>query len=91
MPKFNLAAFCYLIHCLCNLYPASVTSWIRTPTRNRAVGGHPKSKHLVGAAVDVALDDPQQKPAFVRACKALGLQAIDEGDHIHVEYDDAPV
>lgn len=67
-------------------YDFSVTSWWRSVKRNRAVGGHPKSKHLRGLAVDVVLDSPAaDKEGFVTDCVGLGLKAIDEGDHIHVQ------
>lgn len=36
--------------------PVTINSGYRCPTRNRAVGGAKGSQHLVGGAVDVAVD-----------------------------------
>ena len=67
-------------------HPGSVTSWIRSVKRNRAVGGSPNSKHLVGMAVDVVLDDPSEDIA--QTCNRLHLRCFNEGDHVHVEKGD---
>ena len=63
----------------------SVTSWIRSAARNHAVGGVANSRHLDGTAVDVVLDAGQDKTAFLKASSSLGLIAIDDGDHLHVQ------
>lgn len=81
--------FLAAVFTLCTIHGGSVTSWIRTPTRNRMIGGSPQSFHLAGYAVDVVLDNKGEAPGLLRDCKALGLQAIDEGDHIHIEADNA--
>jgi hypothetical protein len=61
-----------------------MTSGLRTPERNAAVGGKPNSQHLRGTAGDYVV--PQaQKAAFMQQVEAAGLQAIDEGDHVHVQ------
>jgi uncharacterized protein YcbK (DUF882 family) len=65
--------------------PFSVTSWLRSPARNRAVGGVPTSRHLDGAAVDVVLDRPEDREVLRRFANRLGLQVLDEGDHLHLE------
>lgn len=66
-------------------HSASITSWYRTQNRNRAVGGHPQSKHLQGLAVDLVPDDTSSKHAIIADASAAGLLAIDEGDHIHIQ------
>lgn len=33
--------------------PLNVSSWYRTQTFNRKVGGHPRSEHLIGCATDI--------------------------------------
>ena len=63
----------------------SVTSWIRSEIRNKEVGGLATSYHLLGLAVDVVLDSPADKAGFIKDAKRLGLDVIDEGDHVHVE------
>jgi len=73
------------IRCLALLFELSVTSWIRSKSRNAAVGGAANSRHLLGLAVDVVLDDPGARVFFESHAKTLGLQVIDEGDHLHVQ------
>jgi hypothetical protein len=63
----------------------SVTSWIRSPVRNVAVGGVADSRHLHGLAVDCVLDEEKDRGEFKKAAAALGLQVIEEGDHIHLQ------
>ena len=63
----------------------SVTSWGRTAKRNKAVGGHPASRHLRWLAVDVVLDNAKDKPFFLKVITEAGLSFLDEGDHIHVQ------
>lgn len=61
-----------------------MTSGLRTPERNAAVGGKSNSQHLRGTAGDYVV--PQdQKAGFMQQVEAAGLQAIDEGDHVHVQ------
>ena len=68
-------------------FPFSVTSWMRTPKRNAMVGGHPSSKHMLGTGLDVVLDDtgPVARDAFVAEARKLGLVAVVEDDHIHIQ------
>lgn len=68
-------------------YPSSITSWIRSEHHNADVGGSPHSYHLEGLAADCVLDKLTRAPAFIAEARALGLQAVNEGDHIHVELD----
>ena len=63
------------------IQPTSVT---RTPERNRQVGGVANSYHLTGQAADFVV--PQaQKAQFIQDARQNGYEAIDEGDHIHIE------
>lgn len=62
----------------------TMTSGMRTAERNQQVGGAGNSQHLTGTAADYAVP-PQLKPAFISRAKQLGYQAIDEGDHIHLQ------
>jgi uncharacterized protein YcbK (DUF882 family) len=77
--------FCEHIRTLCRLHDASVTSWFRTSKRNAAKGGKPRSKHRDGFATDLVPDDPTEKPALVTHARQLGLTAVDEDDHVHVQ------
>lgn len=61
-----------------------VSSLRRTPERNAAVGGTNRSFHLSGEAGDFVVPDAQ-KATFIANARAKGYQAIDEGDHVHVE------
>lgn len=67
------------------LHPISVTSWFRTRAHNTAVGGVPNSKHLLGLAVDVVLDTSGYREQLMVDAGRLGLWALDEGDHIHLQ------
>jgi hypothetical protein len=73
------------IRCLGLLFDFSITSWIRSKKRNAQIGGVIDSRHLLGLAVDCVLDDGMEKPEFIKHCVNLGLQPIEEGDHIHVQ------
>jgi len=73
------------IRCLGLLCNFSVTSWIRSPNHNAALGGVPTSRHLMGLAVDVVFDNPADAPGFQEAALTLGLQVLFEGDHLHVQ------
>lgn len=85
MPVSGFTDFAHAVEFLCVQFGASVTSWHRSAKRNAKVGGHPNSKHLVGLAVDVVLDDPANHGELLAACSRMGLKAIDEGDHIHIQ------
>lgn len=87
MHPMNVACFAFLVYTLCTMYSASVTSWIRTPARNAKVGGGINSRHLLGMGCDCVLDDRANTAAFTAAARAIGLQVADEGDHIHIEFD----
>ncbi|MHC1678440.1 D-Ala-D-Ala carboxypeptidase family metallohydrolase [Stenotrophomonas maltophilia] len=66
-------------------FPAvTMTSGVRSAERNTQVGGQPNSQHLNGTAADYAVP-ANQKPAFISRARQLGYQAIDEGDHIHLQ------
>lgn len=62
----------------------AMTSGVRSAERNAQVGGQPNSQHLNGTAADYAVPS-NQKPAFISRARQLGYQAIDEGDHIHLQ------
>jgi Peptidase M15 len=61
---------------------SAVTSWWRSRSRNSSVGGAIYSQHLLGFALDLVTPRPT---ALVKSLNAVGLVAIDEGDHVHVQ------
>ena len=81
------ADFADCLRAYCSWSRGSVTSWIRSPERNRQVGGHADSSHLLGLGADVAYG-PNPRPALATARKRarkLGLRLIREGDHDHLQ------
>jgi hypothetical protein len=61
----------------------TLTSWYRDEARNAAVGGVPRSLHLVGLAIDY-VPRRGEWSADSAALKAAGLRVLNEGDHLHV-------
>jgi len=85
--KFN-SIFCHSVFLYCQSVNGSVTSWIRTPKRNSAVGGVFRSLHLSAEAMDVVVDDPLAPSPDERHTLAatLGLRLLIEEDHDHLEF-----
>lgn len=81
----TVSDFAGKIELLASIFPLSVTSWFRSKKRNTAIGGHPRSSHLFGLAVDVVIENPEDKKYFLKTVEALGLGFLDEGDHIHIQ------
>lgn len=79
------AYFLAIIDQICRRYAGSITSWIRSTERNKLVGGHPHSQHLTGTAVDIVLDDKNKQQEVIRMATQLGLVAMLEEDHIHIQ------
>ena len=63
----------------------SATSWGRTEKHNREVGGVEGSNHLVWLGMDVVLDKMERNMEFERDADRLGLHALFEGDHYHLQ------
>ncbi len=62
------------------------TSWYRDPTHNRSVGStEPDSQHLLGLGIDVS-GSRYQLSQFADDAREAGLIAVDEGDHVHVQF-----
>ena len=62
-----------------------LSSWYRDAETNRRVGGHPRSQHLLGLALDV-VGDRIELLAFLEQVRLVGLIGIDEESHVHVQY-----
>lgn len=66
-----------------------VTSTLRTPEHNKAVGGVPNSYHVRGQAIDIArkrgVTHKQIEAAYRRAGYNI-VESLDEGDHSHFAF-----
>ena len=66
-----------------------VTSTLRSPAHNRAVGGVANSYHLRGRAIDIArrrgVSHSQIAAAYRNAGYSLA-ESLDEGDHSHFAF-----
>ena|SRR5690554_4314680 len=68
--------------------PFVINSGIRTPERNRAVGGSETSSHLTGHAVDIRCPDVRFRFLALRALIDAGAERIGIGrTFIHVDTD----
>lgn len=70
-----------------------VTSGFRSPERNRAVGGKPRSYHLTGRAIDVVssrarLEDAARTASAQRvSARCTGPEeVVMEDDHLHLAW-----
>lgn len=65
----------------------TVTSTMRSASRNKAVGGKANSYHLSGQARDSVPPPGMSMNDYYRRLVALNpnLDVINEGDHIHME------
>lgn len=56
--------------------PIKITSGFRCAKHNADVGGEPDSMHLKGRAADIAMDDANERYAFVKLAINLGFYGI---------------
>ena len=84
-----ISDFIQKVFALCIEFDGSVTSWGRTPERNRLVGGHLASFHKNWLAIDVILDDMGDNNVrhFIEKAVRMGIRAIDEREkgHLHLQ------
>ena len=64
---------------------ATISSRARSKERNAAAGGVDSSWHRYRQAFDLAGVKPADKPKLIQWGRQLGLEVIDEGDHLHFE------
>lgn len=70
---------------LAEAFPGTVISSLqRSPKHNAEVGGVPNSQHISGTAGDFVVP-ADMRDSFKATARAKGLEAIDEGDHVHLE------
>ena len=67
--------------------PLIVRSGYRSPSHNRAVGGAPASKHMLGTAFDIAMSnhDPAAFEAAARAVGFLGFGYYPRSGFMHID------
>jgi len=67
--------------------PLIVRSGYRSPSHNRAVGGAPASKHILGTAFDIAMSnhDPVAFEAAARAVGFLGFGYYPRSGFMHID------
>jgi hypothetical protein len=71
-----------------------VTSTLRSPERNRRVGGVPNSWHLRGRAIDVVRSREVSHAALASELRRRGFhlsESLDEGDHSHFAFSDGKI
>lgn len=83
----RVAAFAIACARIFAKYPYSATSWWRDPAHNRAVKGLADSFHLEGLGLDLVPANARHRPGILIMARQLGLDAVDEGDHVHLELD----
>lgn len=66
---------------------ASITSWWRSSSDNRRVGGSTRSQHLLGLALDLVPGRSGLSMAGLEArVRRVGFGfTLNEGDHVHVQ------
>ena len=63
----------------------SVQSWGRSRRHNADEKGLVDSFHLTWTGADGVLDPGEDLIAFTLRANQLGVQVVDEGDHLHLE------
>ena len=58
--------------------PFTVTSWWRSASKNREVGGHPDSQHLVGMAIDATKGSAD-------VLRRAGFTVVEYRNHVHAQ------
>lgn len=87
----NTAYNMEIVRAILERKPITITSWIRVPAVNTAVGGAPGSEHLLGAAVDFkcpSFGSPEQIcRALLQCAHILNYnQLILESTWVHISF-----
>lgn len=89
-PQFwnrELRLFVLIMVSLLRFFPGvEISSWFRTEPQNIAVGGVPGSLHLRGLAMDL-VGPPIALATIADVWTQIGLDAVVETDHLHLELD----
>lgn len=56
-----------------------ITSGYRCPTHNAAIGGAPDSRHILGLAVDIAMDNGPKRWLLIKLAMMNGMNGIGIG------------
>lgn len=64
--------------------PVGLSNGYRCPTHNAAVGGASTSYHVSGQAADIVSCNGLSYNTCAEHARAVGLDALNEGDHLHV-------
>jgi uncharacterized protein YcbK (DUF882 family) len=64
---------------------ARPTSWYRSRADNVRVGGAPQSQHRLGFAADFSPVRREDYQRLAGLARAVGLVAVVESDHVHVQ------
>lgn len=77
--------FAEAVQAFCKQFSCSVTSWGRTKSRNKKVGGVEGSPHTHWVGADVVYDVPVEKASLDQFADSIGLYIVHEGDHDHLQ------
>jgi hypothetical protein len=78
-------SFANRVFALCFKHQGSLSSWGRTLKHNKDVGGVEDSYHMLWLGADVVLNVMEKNGKFESDAGELGLKAILEGDHYHLQ------
>jgi len=81
----NPLSFMQAVIIICFKHRGSVSSWGRTPKHNKDVGGVDGSIHMLWLGCDVVLDEMKKNLEFEKDASLIGLVAIFEQDHYHLQ------
>lgn len=81
----TFSEFCDAVRMYGMLTGGSVTSWGRSTSHNKEVGGVPYSPHRFWMAADFVYDAPVPLPERLQIATRLGLKLVVEDGHDHAQ------